>query len=138
MFISVVATSSIVVVSLQFLQPDCPLLVPLTCPADLTLRPRSPSLPCQRGHAQPSPAPPNLFTGPGGQLKNARRGRPTPSKTSSTAPCAVDLTTTSTASEQIARTTTPLVTSPMGPSPCSLAFAGTPIKVQLGLPIGLR
>ncbi|KAH9167983.1 hypothetical protein EDB89DRAFT_1639580 [Lactarius sanguifluus] len=31
MLSSVVATSSIVVVSLRFLQPDCPLLVPLIC-----------------------------------------------------------------------------------------------------------
>ena len=60
----------------------------------------------------PSPGPPNLFTGPGGQLKNARRGRPTPSKSGSTAPGAVDLDAISTASEQIARTTTPLVASP--------------------------
>ncbi|KAH9052276.1 hypothetical protein EDB87DRAFT_1826284 [Lactarius vividus] len=58
--------------------------------------------------ATSSPGPLNLFTGPGGQLKNARRGRPTPSKTSSTAPGAVDLTAISTASEQIARTMTPL------------------------------
>ncbi|KAI9433599.1 hypothetical protein H4582DRAFT_1986948 [Lactarius indigo] len=64
--------------------------------------------------ATPSPGPPNLFTGPGGQLKNARRGRPTPSKSGSTAPGAVDLTAISTASEQIARTATPLVTSPTG------------------------
>ncbi|KAH9031357.1 hypothetical protein EDB85DRAFT_1347394 [Lactarius pseudohatsudake] len=77
-----------------------------------------------RGHAQPSPGPPNLFTGPG-QLKNARRGRPTPSKTSSTAPGAVDLTTISTASEQIARTTTPLVTSPTG----TPALAASPSQV---------
>jgi hypothetical protein len=61
----------------------------------------------------PSPGPPNLFTGPGGQLKNARRGRPTPSKSGSTAPGAVDLDAISTASEQIARSTTPLVTSPV-------------------------
>jgi hypothetical protein len=61
----------------------------------------------------PSPGPPNLFTGPGGQLKNARRGRPTPSKSGSTAPGAVDIDAISTASEQIARSTTPLVTSPI-------------------------
>ena len=73
----------------------------------------------------PSPGPPNLFTGPGGQLKNARRGRPTPSKTGSTAPGAVDLTAISTASEQIARSTTPLVTSPMAPP----ALAASPAQV---------
>ncbi|KAH9000105.1 hypothetical protein EDB92DRAFT_1829327 [Lactarius akahatsu] len=75
--------------------------------------------------ATPSPGPPNLFTGPGGQLKNARRGRPTPSKTSSTAPGAVDLTAISTASEQIARTSTPLVTSPTG----TPALAASPSQV---------
>lgn len=61
----------------------------------------------------PSPGPPNLFTGSGGQLKNARRGRPTPSKSGSTAPGAVDLDAISTASVQIARSSTPLVTSPI-------------------------
>ncbi|KAH9031364.1 hypothetical protein EDB85DRAFT_1959585 [Lactarius pseudohatsudake] len=75
--------------------------------------------------ATPSPGPPNLFTGPGGQLKNARRGRPTPSKTSSTAPGAVGLTAISTASEQIARTSTPLVTSPTG----TPALAASPPQV---------
>ena len=76
----------------------------------------------------PSPGPPNLFTGPGGQLKNARRGRPTPSKTGSTAPGAVDLTAISTASEQIARSTTPLVTSPTAP-PAPPALAASPAQV---------
>ena len=60
----------------------------------------------------PSPGPPNLFTGPGGQLKNARRGRPTPSKSGSTAPGTVDLSAISTASEQIARSNTPLTSTP--------------------------
>lgn len=60
----------------------------------------------------PSPGPPNLFTGPGGQLKNARRGRPTPSKSSSTGPGAVDLSAISTASAQIARSSTPLTSPP--------------------------
>ena len=68
--------------------------------------------PSTSARTTPSPGPPNLFTGPGGQLKNARRGRPTPSKSGSTAPGAVDLDAISTASEQIARSTTPLVTSP--------------------------
>lgn len=61
----------------------------------------------------PSPGPPNLFTGSGGQLKNARRGRPTPSKSGSTAPGAVDLDAISTASVQIARSSTPLMSSPI-------------------------
>ena len=67
--------------------------------------------PSTSARTTPSPGPPNLFTGPGGQLKSARRGRPTPSKSSSTTPGAVDLDAISTASEQIARSTTPLVTS---------------------------
>ena len=69
--------------------------------------------PSTSARTTPSPGPPNLFTGPGGQLKNARRGRPTPSKSGSTAPGAVDLSAISTASEQIARSTTPLVSSPV-------------------------
>jgi len=69
--------------------------------------------PSTSARTTPSPGPPNLFTGPGGQLKNARRGRPTPSKSGSTAPGAVGLDAFSTASEQIARSTTPLVTSPV-------------------------
>lgn len=75
--------------------------------------------------ATPSPAPPNLFTEPGGQLKNARRGRPTPNKTGSTAPGAVDLTAISTVSEQIARSTTPLVTSPT----VTPALAASPVQL---------
>ena len=71
----------------------------------------------------PSPGPPNLFTGPGGQLKSARRGRPTPSKTGSTAPGAVDLGAISTASEQIARSTPPLVASPTT-APATLSSPG--------------
>ncbi|KAF8268783.1 hypothetical protein EI94DRAFT_1726772 [Lactarius quietus] len=78
--------------------------------------------------ATPSPGAPNLFTGPGGQLKNARRGRPAPGKTSSTAPGAVDLTAISTASEQIARSTTPLVTSPAAP-PAPPALVSSPAQV---------
>jgi hypothetical protein len=38
----------------------------------------------------PSPGPPSLFIGPGDQLENAQRGRPTPSMTGSTAPGTVD------------------------------------------------
>ena len=76
--------------------------------------------------ATPSPGPPNLFTGPGGQLKNARRGRPTPSKAGST-PGAVDLTAISTASEQIARSSTPLMTSPTTtPAPPALVTSPAP------------
>jgi hypothetical protein len=60
----------------------------------------------------PSLGPPNLFTGPGGQLKSARRGCPTPSKSGSTTPGAVDLSAVSTASEQIARSSTPLTSTP--------------------------
>ena len=76
--------------------------------------------------ATPSPGPPNLFSGPGGQLKNARRGRPTPSKTGSTAPGAVDITAISTASEQIARSTTPLVANPTPPPAVAASPAQAP------------
>ena len=69
--------------------------------------------PSTSARTTPSPGPPNLFTGPGGQLKNARRGRPTPSKSGSTVPGVVDLDAISTASEQITRSTTPLMTSPV-------------------------
>jgi actin cytoskeleton-regulatory complex protein SLA1 len=65
----------------------------------------------------PSPGAPNLFTGPGGQLKNARRGRPTTSKSTSTGPGAVDLGGISSASEQIARSSTPLSTTPVAAAP---------------------
>ena len=64
--------------------------------------------------ATASPGPPNMFTGPSGQLKNVRRGRPTPNKAGNT-PGAVDLTAISTASEQIASSSTPLMTSPTAP-----------------------
>ena len=58
-----------------------------------------------------SPAP-NLFAGPGGVLKNntQRRGRPQPSK--SLPPPTVDLDAISSASDQIKRTSSPLVGSP--------------------------
>ncbi|KAH9072330.1 hypothetical protein EDB83DRAFT_2541595 [Lactarius deliciosus] len=72
-----------------------------------------------------APAPQTYSPGQAGKLKNARRGRPTASKTSSTAPGAVDLTAISTASEQIARTSTPLVTSPTG----TPALATSPSQV---------
>ncbi|VDC02124.1 unnamed protein product [Peniophora sp. CBMAI 1063] len=64
----------------------------------------------------PSPGAPNLFTTAGGQLKNnTRRGRPTKS---STIPNAVGLDGLSTASETIARGSTPqLVGSPSAASP---------------------
>ena len=77
----------------------------------------------------PSPGPPNLFTGPGGQLKNARRGRPTPSKTGSTAPGAVDLSAISTASVQIARSTTPLMATPTtAPNVITTTTATSPVQ----------
>ncbi|KAI0092053.1 hypothetical protein BDY19DRAFT_928131 [Irpex rosettiformis] len=55
---------------------------------------------------------PNLFAGPNGELKNnVRRGRPQPSK--SLPPATVDLNSISTASDQIQRSSTPLVSSPV-------------------------
>ncbi|KAF9009100.1 hypothetical protein BDQ17DRAFT_1388768 [Cyathus striatus] len=54
-------------------------------------------------------APPNLFAGPGGVLKNPRRGRPQP--------------TIATASDQIQRTSSPQTTSPAIPRPPSASAA---------------
>jgi actin cytoskeleton-regulatory complex protein SLA1 len=81
----------------------------------------------------PSPGPPNLFTGPGGQLKNARRGRPTPSKSGSTTPGAVDLGAISSVSEQIARSTTPLTLTTTTPAaaPIVATAATTTSPVQV-------
>lgn len=58
---------------------------------------------------------PNLFSGPGGALKNnVRRGRPQPSK--STPPATVDLQSITTASEQINRRSSPSVTLTASPT----------------------
>ncbi|KAI0796812.1 hypothetical protein C8Q75DRAFT_802490 [Abortiporus biennis] len=63
------------------------------------------------GGAKRGPAP-NLFAGPNGALKtNVRRGRPQTS-TNSRLPTTVDLNSLSSASDQIQRSTTPLVASP--------------------------
>ncbi|OAX41347.1 hypothetical protein K503DRAFT_512190 [Rhizopogon vinicolor AM-OR11-026] len=69
-----------------------------------------------RSKGTSSPAP-NLFAGPGGILKNntQRRGRPQPSK--SLPPPAVDLNAISSASDQIKRTGSPLVGSPVTLTP---------------------
>ncbi|KZT37659.1 hypothetical protein SISSUDRAFT_1048179 [Sistotremastrum suecicum HHB10207 ss-3] len=70
-----------------------------------------------------SPAP-NLFAGPGGALKNnSRRGRPTPSK--STPPVKVDLESISNASDSLAKTSSPGVSSHLTGSSNSLL--GSPI-----------
>lgn len=63
-----------------------------------------------------SPAP-NLFAGPDGALKNQRRGRPQPSK--SLPPPSVDPSALSNSSEQISRTSTPLVSSPTSTTPAA-------------------
>ncbi|KAI0347122.1 hypothetical protein BDW22DRAFT_1480808 [Trametopsis cervina] len=64
--------------------------------------------------------PPNLFAAPNGQLKNnVRRGRPQPTKS---VPSTVDLQSISSASDQIQRSGTPLVASPV-------ATSGTPVPV---------
>ncbi|KAJ7047396.1 hypothetical protein C8F04DRAFT_1058665 [Mycena alexandri] len=57
----------------------------------------------------PTKSPPNLFTNPGGSLKNPRRGRPQPSKS---LPATVDLQAISTVSDQIQRTSSPQVLTP--------------------------
>ncbi|KAJ7068246.1 hypothetical protein C8F01DRAFT_1117442 [Mycena amicta] len=54
-------------------------------------------------------SPPNLFTTPGGALKNPRRGRPQPSKS---LPASVDLQAISSVSDQIQRTNSPKALTP--------------------------
>lgn len=66
----------------------------------------------ETGGSARSPAP-NLFSGPGGVLKNPRRGRPQPSK--SLPPSTVDLKAISTVSEQISRTASPASAHPSTP-----------------------
>ena len=66
----------------------------------------------ETGGSARSPAP-NLFAGPGGVLKNPRRGRPQPSKT--LPPSNVDLKAISTVSDQISRTASPASVHPLTP-----------------------
>ncbi|KAJ7283685.1 hypothetical protein C8J57DRAFT_1293275 [Mycena rebaudengoi] len=70
----------------------------------------------------PTKPPPNLFTEPGGALKNPRRGRPQPSKS---LPPAVDLQAISSVSDQIQRTSSPQV---LTPTQASAAAASTPVQ----------
>ncbi|TFK43561.1 hypothetical protein BDQ12DRAFT_675175 [Crucibulum laeve] len=72
-----------------------------------------------RNSGSRSPAP-NLFAGPGGVLKNPRRGRPQPSK--SLPPSNVDLKAITTASDQIQRTSSPQTMSPAIARPSSAAL----------------
>ncbi|KAJ7638784.1 hypothetical protein FB45DRAFT_411916 [Roridomyces roridus] len=62
---------------------------------------------------EPSKPPPNLFTNPGGSLKNPRRGRPGTGKV----PQTVDLQAISTVSDQIQRTSSPQVLTHVQPPP---------------------
>ncbi|KAF8655285.1 hypothetical protein AX16_003184 [Volvariella volvacea WC 439] len=64
-------------------------------------------------YAGKNPAP-NLFAGPGGVLKNPRRGRPQPTKS---LPANVDINALTTASEQIQRTSSPQLQSPVKSQP---------------------
>ena len=66
----------------------------------------------ETGGSVRNPAP-NLFAGPGGVLKNPRRGRPQPSKT--LPPSNVDLKAISTVSDQISRTASPASAHPLTP-----------------------
>ena len=66
-------------------------------------------LQAQESGGSKSPAP-NLFAGPGGVLKNPRRGRPQPSK--SLPPTTVDINAISTASENLQRTSSPRILTP--------------------------
>ena len=78
-----------------------------------------------------SPAP-NLFAGSNGELKNMRRGRPQPSK--STPPTNVDLKSISTASDQIQRTGSPMVASPEGIQQSASSPAQLPSKAPAATP----
>lgn len=70
---------------------------------------------------------PNLFAGPNGALKNntIRRGRPQPSK--SLPPAAVDISSITSASDQIQRSGTPLVGSPATPTPPPRSSSTAPV-----------
>lgn len=78
-----------------------------------------------------SPAP-NLFAGSNGELKNMRRGRPQPTKS---VPAAVDLQSISTASDQIQRSSSPLVASPESVQPPSSSPAALPTKSSTAVPV---
>jgi actin cytoskeleton-regulatory complex protein SLA1 len=82
------------------------------------------------GGSARSPAP-NLFSGPGGVLKNPRRGRPQPSK--SLLPSNVDLKAISTVSDQISRTASPGMTSPASAHP-SLTPVQAPVRSSSAIP----
>ena len=84
-----------------------------------TLKPRSPA--------------PNLFAGSNGELKNMRRGRPQPSK--SLPPSTVDLQSISTASDQIKRTSSPLVASPEAVQQSNSSPAALPAKSGTAAPV---
>jgi hypothetical protein len=77
----------------------------------------------ETGGSARSPAP-NLFSGPGGVLKNPRRGRPQPSK--SLPPSNIDLKAISTVSDQISRSSSPRVSSPASAHPSS-----TPVQAPV-------
>ncbi|KAM5540360.1 hypothetical protein V8D89_005818 [Ganoderma adspersum] len=78
-----------------------------------------------------SPAP-NLFAGSNGELKNMRRGRPQPTKS---VPATVDLQSISTASDQIQRSSSPLVASPESVQPPSSSPAALPAKSSTAVPV---
>jgi hypothetical protein len=77
----------------------------------------------ETGGSARGPAP-NLFSGPGGVLKNPRRGRPQPSK--SLPPSNIDLKAISTVSDQISRSSSPQVSSPASAHPSS-----TPVQAPV-------
>nr|GAT54095.1 predicted protein [Mycena chlorophos] len=75
-----------------------------------------------------SKSPPNLFTTPGGALKNPRRGRPQPSKS---LPPSVDLQAISSVSDQIQRTSSPKALTPTTVQPpprSSSTLAAAPVS----------
>ncbi|RXW25299.1 hypothetical protein EST38_g582 [Candolleomyces aberdarensis] len=68
-------------------------------------------------------AAPNLFAGPGGVLKNPRRGRPQPTKS---LPSGVDIKAIDSASEAIQRTSSPQASTPLSAQPTSNAVNAPP------------
>ncbi|RDB22766.1 Actin cytoskeleton-regulatory complex protein SLA1 [Hypsizygus marmoreus] len=78
-----------------------------------------------------SPAP-NLFAGPGGVLKNPRRGRPQPSK--SLPLSSVDIKAISTVSDQVLRTSSPQILTPTS-APSSSAPVAAPPRSSSAVPV---
>lgn len=91
-------------------------------------------LQAQENGAPPRASAPNLFAGPGGVLKNPRRGRPQPSK--SLPLSNVDLEGLTTASDQMQRTNSPQAISPAHNRPPSVSAQPSRSSSALATPGG--